>query len=109
MATRILNLLSEARDQTSVLMDASQIRFCCAMMGIPELEDLIPWWLTHVAGKLTGGSSPCGPLTELLMCPPVGPMAFPRASDAREQGRNCSAYYDLASEVPCHHLREETS
>ena len=29
----ILNPLSEARDRTCVLMDPSQIHFCCAMMG----------------------------------------------------------------------------
>ena len=32
---QILNPLSEARDRTSVLMDSSQICFCCAMVGIP--------------------------------------------------------------------------
>ena len=31
----ILNPLSKARDQTCVLMDASQIHFCCATMGTP--------------------------------------------------------------------------
>ena len=30
---QILNPLSEARDQTCILMDASQIRFSCAKMG----------------------------------------------------------------------------
>ena len=33
---RILNPLSEARDRTFVLMDASQIRFHCATMGTPK-------------------------------------------------------------------------
>ena len=33
---QILNLLSEARDQTFNLMVPSRIHFCCAMMGIPE-------------------------------------------------------------------------
>ena len=32
---RILNPLSEARDQTHILMDISQIRFHCATMGTP--------------------------------------------------------------------------
>ena len=32
----ILNPLSKARDQTCVLMDTSQIRFCWATMGTPE-------------------------------------------------------------------------
>ena len=32
---QILNPLSEARDRTCVLMDASQIRFCRATMGPP--------------------------------------------------------------------------
>ena len=31
----ILNLLSEARDQTHILMDASQIPFHCTTMGTP--------------------------------------------------------------------------
>ena len=34
---------------------------------------------------------------------------FPRASDAREQGRNSNACYDLASEVTHHHFREATA
>ena len=33
---QILNPLSEARDGTCILMDASQIRFCCATMGTPR-------------------------------------------------------------------------
>ena len=32
----ILNLLSEARDQTRTLMDASRIHFHCATMGTPK-------------------------------------------------------------------------
>ena len=32
---RILNPMSEARNRTCLLMDASQIRFCWAMMGTP--------------------------------------------------------------------------
>ena len=32
---QILNPLSEAGDRTCVLMDASQIHFCWAMMGTP--------------------------------------------------------------------------
>ena len=32
--------LSEARDQTCILMDTSQIRFCCAMMGTPSRKQL---------------------------------------------------------------------
>ena len=32
---QILNPLSEARDQTRNLLVPSQIRFCCATMGIP--------------------------------------------------------------------------
>ena len=35
---QILNPLSEARDQNCVLMDTSQIRFCCTMTGTPEPE-----------------------------------------------------------------------
>ena len=31
----ILNPLSDARDQTCILMDVSQIHFCCTMMGTP--------------------------------------------------------------------------
>ena len=30
-----LNSLSEARDQTGIFMDPSQIHFCCATMGMP--------------------------------------------------------------------------
>ena len=30
---QIPNPLSEARDQTQILMDTSQIRFCCATVG----------------------------------------------------------------------------
>ena len=32
----MLNPLSQARDQTRILMDPSQIRFRCGMMGIPK-------------------------------------------------------------------------
>ena len=32
---QIYNPLSKARDQTSILIDSSQIRFCCATMGTP--------------------------------------------------------------------------
>ena len=32
---RILNPLSEARDQTRILMDPSQMHFCCATTGTP--------------------------------------------------------------------------
>ena len=35
-AIRILNTLSEARDQTRNLMVPSRILFCCAMMGTPR-------------------------------------------------------------------------
>ena len=35
---QILNPLSEARNWTCVLMDASQIRFCWAMMGTPTSD-----------------------------------------------------------------------
>ena len=38
---RLLNPLSEAKDQTWVLMDASQILFCGATMGIPLIAVLI--------------------------------------------------------------------
>ena len=31
----ILDPLSEARDQTHVLMDSSQVHFCCAAVGTP--------------------------------------------------------------------------
>ena len=37
---QILNLLSEARDQTCILMDTSQIPFHCTMMGTPREEFL---------------------------------------------------------------------
>ena len=33
---RILNPLSEARDRTHILMDTSQIRFCCTTTGTPN-------------------------------------------------------------------------
>ena len=33
---RILNPLSEARDPTPILVDTSQIRFCCATMRTPK-------------------------------------------------------------------------
>ena len=33
---RILSSMSEARDQTRVLMDPGQIRFCCATMETPR-------------------------------------------------------------------------
>ena len=38
---QIPNPLSEARDWTHILMDTSQIRFCCATMGIPANGMLI--------------------------------------------------------------------
>ena len=41
---RILNPLSKARDQTYILMDASQIRFLCTTVGTP----LSPSFLTHL-------------------------------------------------------------
>ena len=34
---RILNLLSKVRDQACILTDTSQIRFCCATVGNPEM------------------------------------------------------------------------
>jgi len=34
---QILNPLSEARDQTHVLMDTSQVSYYCAAMGTPNL------------------------------------------------------------------------
>ena len=33
---QILNPLSKARDQTSILMDPSRICFCCTTMGTPQ-------------------------------------------------------------------------
>ena len=32
--------LSEARDQTRILMDTSLIRFCCTMMGTPKASEM---------------------------------------------------------------------
>ena len=43
---QILNPLSEARDWTCLLMGASQICFCWAMMGIPAWNFLDIWWLS---------------------------------------------------------------
>ena len=34
--SRVLNPLSEARDRTCIIMEASQIRFCWATMGTPR-------------------------------------------------------------------------
>ena len=34
---QILNPLSEARDQTHILMDTSRVRFCCATTGTSNL------------------------------------------------------------------------
>jgi len=34
---QILNPLSEARDQTRILMDTSWICFCCATTGTPDI------------------------------------------------------------------------
>ena len=39
----IPNPLSEARDQTCVLMDASQIHFCCSTMGAPLFYFTCSW------------------------------------------------------------------
>ena len=33
---RVLNPLSKARDRTQILMDTSEIRFCCTAMGTPS-------------------------------------------------------------------------
>ena len=33
--------LSEARDQTCILMDTSRIHFCCATMGTPRMHYLM--------------------------------------------------------------------
>ena len=41
---QILNLLSEARDWTCVLMDTSQIQFHWATMGTPRDSILNHWW-----------------------------------------------------------------
>ena len=38
----ILNRLSEARDQTCIFMDTSQIWFCCTMMGTPTFQTFYP-------------------------------------------------------------------
>ena len=42
----ILNPLSEARDWTSVLMDTSQVHYCRAIMGTPEISFRCMWKLT---------------------------------------------------------------
>ena len=39
---RILNPLSEARDQTRILMDTIRVCFCCAMTGTPSHYFLYP-------------------------------------------------------------------
>ena len=40
---QILNPLNDARDQTCVLMDPSQIHFCCATMGTPPNVSYYEW------------------------------------------------------------------
>ena len=48
---QILNTLSEARDWTCILMDAGQIRFCWATMGIPDW--LFFFWCSNSWNQLT--------------------------------------------------------
>ena len=50
----ILNPLSEARNWTCVLMDASQIRFCWATMGTPELAYLFNFLWIPESNDLVG-------------------------------------------------------
>ena len=50
---RILNLLSEARDQTRNLVAPSLFHFCCSTMGIPRTE----FWMSYLV---------CG----ILLCQP---------------------------------------
>ena len=38
MKRRIINLLREARDQTSILMDTSRICFHCTTIGTPHMQ-----------------------------------------------------------------------
>ena len=44
--TRLTAMLSEARNQTRVLMDTSWIHYCCATMGTPSPGDFKVNW-TH--------------------------------------------------------------
>ena len=49
---RMLNPLSEARDQTHNLMFSSRIGFCCSTMGTPAF-----YFLTVILSKAYGGVS----------------------------------------------------
>lgn len=48
---QILNPLREARDRTLVLMDASQIHFCCTMTGSPARTYLCTHVLSHTQAQ----------------------------------------------------------
>ena len=64
----ILNPLSEARDQTCVFMDTSQIHFCCTKMGTPGFSEfscglyttpLLVWGCYQASSCLGPTSFPC--------------------------------------------------
>ena len=85
---RILNPLSEAREQSRVLMDSSQIHFCWATMATPSsfLNEFLFRWFecphrSHHSPLLTHL-----PTAAPVLCLPSEPLSFPTFPPLSETG-----------------------